>query len=770
MKLLEEEEKEKREEEERKERRRTKEREKKLRRKERLKGKEKDKDKMFCEPNQSSDLPDVPKEESLFVVDEEANNSISCSNSIGEAGDNVPSKSGSPDIQDELVSYGYINSRAQYSYDFHDGDTNLKDGNGPFTVEQEQSKFSHRRSKFWKEGQTDPSLKWFDRRRYAVVAESEAVPNRSESRCFGDNFETPRPVNLSNRQLRANGTKSSSRHCGPKFSEKFHCPSNGRTGERYDFHSCSCNQNTEYRAKVEPHVSATRVGRETKSGSKSESTLDMSKQFYRGSKYNQIDLMRDGCGRPKSKFTSGNNPCSRDLLHSKKVWEPLESQKKYARSNSDSDVTLKSSAFKVEGTEPNISLTKSAEFSVNSCKIDENDDDLKESTDSTTESDCSQYVLQLGKQDFCNSKEGAYEEIRLNSGNSTSNGIRDPIVSISSSSDNCSSCLSEGDSNTASSNLEHHESSSTSDSEDSSLQSEGKETLVSIQNDISECHEVRMETIQNADGGDQVGGRACTGLSQNGAGGNVLGTPANIAHAFDNVLPAVGMGSQHQNMLPPTHTQNIHFPVFQAPSTLGYYHQNPVSWPATPNNGLMPFPHANHYLYAGPLGYGINGNSRFCMQYSPMQHLSTPLFAPGPVPFYQPIAKSNVINPEEQSQISKPHAVQEASNVATEESTDPVGAHSTQAAPSGENDQSDDSGKSHVGDTSFSLFHFGGPVALSTGCKSNPVPSKGEIVGDFSSKCPTDKAENNHACNKKETTVEEYNLFAASNSIRFSIF
>ncbi|XP_062112170.1 uncharacterized protein LOC133823417 isoform X2 [Humulus lupulus] len=774
MKLLEEEEKEKREEEERKERRRTKEREKKLRRKERLKGKEKDKDKNFSELNKSSDHPDVPKEDSLLAVDEEAHNSVSCSNLIGQACDNVPSRPGSPDIQDELFSNSYTDLKAQYSYDYHDEDLNLKDENGSFTVEQ--SKFSYRRSKFWKEGQTDQSLKWSDRRRFAVVQENCAVPNRSDLRCFGENLETPRAINLSNRQLRANGTKSISRHCGTKF----HCCSNGRTVERYDYHSCSCNQNTEYRAKVEPHVSASKVGRETKSGSKSESTLEMSKQFYRGIKYNQIDHTRDSCGRSKSKFSSVNNPSSRDLLHSKKVWEPLESQKKYARSNLDSDVTLKSSALKVEGSEPNNSLIRSsgvrcsAEFIVNSCKIDEEGDDLKESTNSTTDIYTS---CQDEKQDFHNSKKGAREEIRLcqdhsalNSYNPTSHGIPDRVVGISSSSDNCSSCLSEGDSNTASSSIGNHDSSSTSDSEDSSQQFDGKETSISIQNDVSDCHVVRMETNQKADGGDQLGGRTCVS-AQNGTGSNVPGTTPKIAHAFDNGLSAVSMASQHQNVVSPMHNQNnIHFPVFQAPSTVGYYHQNPVSWPAAPNNGIMPFSHANHYMYAGPLGYSINGNSRFCMQYSPVQHLPTPLFAPGPVPFYQPIAKANVINSEEQTQISKPHAVQEASNAATEESTNSVGAHSTQTALSGEICQSNDSGKLHTSDNSFSLFHFGGPVALSTGCNSIPVPSKEEIVGDFSSKAPTNNGENNPACNKNKTTVEEYNLFAASNGIRFSFF
>lgn len=767
MKLLEEEEKEKREEEERKERRRTKEREKKLRRKERLKGKEKDKN--FSEPKQSPNVHVVPEEASSIVVDEEPNNSISCSKSIGESGDNVPSRPGSPDVKDEQLSNGHINSRTHNSFEFHDGEINF---NGSFSVEV---KYTRRRSKLRKDVQADPSVsvKWPDRRRYTVVPESGA--NRSEIRCFGDNFESQRAVNLSNKQSRVNGTKSNSRHCGLKFGEKLHCSSNGRTSDRYDFHSCSCNQNTEYRAKVEPHVS--RIGGETKSGSKSESVLDISKQFYRGNKYNQIDHMHDSCGRPKSKFVSVNSS-ARDL-HSKKVWEPLESQKKYARSNSDSDVTLKPSAFKVEGAQPNSSPVKSSgglcsgEFSVNSCEVDEEDNNVKESTNSTIESDlgCQNGRL-LGEGEPFYSKKGCDEtrvcvdNSALNYVNSTSNRSSNPITSISSSSDNCSSCLSEeGDSNTASSNLGNHESSSTSDSEDSSLQSEEKETSDLVQNNVSECQDATVGKNQNANGGERMGGR--TSGSHNGVlGNNAIGTPTTkIAHAFDNGLSAVNMGSQHQSTISP-----MHFPVFQAPSTLGYYHQNPVSWPAAPNNGLIPFSHPNHYLYADPLGYGMNGNSRFCMQYGPMQHLATPLYAPGPVPFYQPIAKANVINPEEQTQISKPH-VQEAPNVATEDGTDPVGRHSTQAAPSGEGFQRDDPGKPHdTGDKSFSLFHFGGPVALSTGCKPNPVPSKEEIVGDFSTKCPTDPVEGDTACNKKEATIEEYNLFAASNGISFSFF
>ena len=71
----------------------------------------------------------------------------------------------------------------------------------------------------------------------------------------------------------------------------------------------------------------------------------------------------------------------------------------------------------------------------------------------------------------------------------------------------------------------------------------------------------------------------------------------------------------------------------------------------------------------------------------------------------------------------------------------------------------------------FSLFHFGGPVALSTGCKSAFTSLNGDTVGDFSSKSSADHVEKVHNCNKKETpAMEEYNLFATSNNLRFSIF
>lgn len=74
----------------------------------------------------------------------------------------------------------------------------------------------------------------------------------------------------------------------------------------------------------------------------------------------------------------------------------------------------------------------------------------------------------------------------------------------------------------------------------------------------------------------------------------------------------------------------------------------------------------------------------------------------------------------------------------------------------------------------FSLFHIGGPVALSTGSKSNPAHSKDGILGGFSLQFSGDHIfgdpTGNSKTEKENTIGEEYNLFATSNSLRLSIF
>ncbi|XP_022746905.1 uncharacterized protein LOC111296731 isoform X2 [Durio zibethinus] len=769
MKLLEEEEKEKHDEEERKEKKRTKEREKKLRRKERLKGKEREKEKKCAKSTISPVAPDVSKEESSPTIEVEETIAINCRDSVSGICDIIVSRPGSPDVQGKQFLDGHSTLSLQnHSFDSPDGEgAKLKDGNGSFTMEQ--SKFSSWRMKFRKDGQFDPSLKWSDYRRFAVVSESAPV-NRSEPRYRSEIFEAPlRSINGLNRQSKISNAKSNGRNCGVKHTEKFQCP-NSRS-DRYEFYSCSCGQHNEYRAKIEPHVSATRVGREPKSVSKSEFALDMSKQVYHGNKYIQQDYTREDSGKLQNKTIAGNNPSARDSLHSKKVWEPTEAQKKYLRSNSDTGITLRSSYNEGAGPDNNFvkcGETCSSEASVNLGEIDHEHNNVNKSRNSSlaTDEDC-----HVETQDQCSSLNAAYDVVGIYPNrNPTLNGISHSMMSSTSNSDNSSSCLGEGDSNTSSSNLGNLESSSTSDSEDASQQSDGRDTSVCIQNGFSECQMKGMDEKQDANGGVSLESQALFGHSPDVRGNKVPGNPpTKIAENTDDGKPTAVMGSQHQGMFTSVHNQHIQFPVYPAPSTMGYYLQNPISWPATPANGLMPFPPANPYLYTGPLGYGLNGNSRLCLPYGTLQHLATPLY-PDPVPAYHPVSKANSLYAEERIQIPMPGATREAFTEVNTESVVPGGLHATEQAANGEGRQNDVSAKLHTDGTSFSLFHFGGPVALSTGCQSNPVPLKDEIVGELSSQFSADHVENGHACNKKETIVEEYNLFAASTGIRFSFF
>ncbi|CAL1370958.1 unnamed protein product [Linum trigynum] len=690
MKLLEEEEKEKREEEERKERRRLKEREKKLRRKERLKGKERDKDKQSC--CGSNDVPlllDAVKddESSLTFSEEQLDNGASCRDSVSEAGDNNSvSSPGSPNTEEQYSNGCTTFMEQNDSYDCLDGEViNGKDGsNGSFTVEQ--SKSSRRRLKCWKEVQLDSSLRWSDRR--------------------GGPIENPtRSINGSSRQLRIScGPKSNTRNCGLRFSEKFNGPNN-RIGERYDFHSC----------KLEP-------------------SPDMPKQFYRGNKHSQADYLREGCGRPKNKGCTTAN--SSTPHHAKKVWEPLESQKKYPRSNSDSDFTLRSSSTLKGGVASDSEFFKSSSGG-NFCGGNSGETYCKmnEAVDSSS-------GAKEGVKDS-----GSYEEVDSCPPNgSTSNGTSNPSsLANTSISDNSSSCLSEGDSITASLSSNHGnlESSSTSDSEDASQQSEGRETP-SIQDGFPECHELNKPVTN---------GQPLNGMKFSG----VLPTEDSLSkpttHCSDNggVHNGSNMGSQHhQGMYASVHNHNVQYPVFQAPSTMGYYHQNPVSWPAA---ATMPFHHPNQYLYASPMGYSLNGNSRLCVPYGPMQHVTTPVFNPSPTQqAYQPVSKATGFTTEEWAQSCR---VQESLSQE---------AHGEKRVQRG---KIDNFAKLNTGNNDFSLFQFGWPLA----------PSKGEgAIGDGALKvsaaaAAADRIEQDSEHNKRgETVVEEYNLFAASKSIKFSFF
>ncbi|XP_022925078.1 uncharacterized protein LOC111432432 [Cucurbita moschata] len=765
MKLLEEEEKEKREEKERKERKRTKEREKKLRRKERLKGKEKDKDKISSESAEVCSHSDILEDLSPCVLEQ---NSISvdetCDASIPESSDTL----------DEQFLDESIISEVQSSYD--DGlagkPTDGNDGNESFMVDS--SKFSRWRLKFPKEVQ-DHSFKWSERRRFSV-SENGAGASRSEQRYYGDSLENPsRTMNGSNRKLRTNSLKAYGRHIS-KFNEKSHS-SNNRVS--YDYRSCVCNQNNELNKKAEAFVSSVRVNRDVKSASTSESSFDMSKQCSHSNRYSYGDHSRDG-GRLKNK----NNSPGKDYVYSKKVWEPMESQKKYPRSNSDSNVAMKSSTCKFN-VEPDFDLVKSGhdacsgEVAVTSSTVDQEESNSTESTSGVESDEVSQNGLEW--KDHKNIEEDACEVTKrsVNSTGTTltSSGTNNRVGTRSLNSDSCSSCPSEGDSSNICLNHGNLESLSTSDSEDASHHSEGKESSASIQNGFSEHHETRMDKVVEVDA---LGIRNHSGLLQEIEGCKVqVNAPNRVPRDFEAGFSAVSLDSSPcQVTLPPTQnqTQNIHFPVFQVSPAMGYYHQNSVSWPAAAAhaNGIIPFSYSNHCLYTNPLGYGLSDNPRFCMQYSHLHHLTTPVFNPSPVPIYQPASKANNgVYTEERSEVPKTGSMVESSDVvANPDVIGTTGLPYAISSPPGRDRKQNDTSILPNDSSSFSLFHFGGPVAFSTGGNLKPMPSKeDDIVGDFSrNNEATDVVDNVHAFNKKETAIEEYNLFAASNGMRFSFF
>lgn len=756
MKLLEEEEKEKREEEERKERKRTKEREKKLRRKERLRGKDKDKECSLS--SQSHKPPEISEETVSLCIDEEATSSIR--DSISENGDMNFSGSASPGVLDESSSNDYTASDFRNnSFDVDDGELgDVKEGNGSFNIDS--LKGTRWKLKAQRDLLLESSVKWSDRRR---SLENGSVAYKSESRYYDDPSENfTKGVNHFSRQARASAVKFTAKIGGPRLSHKAQC-SNMRITDKSELHSCACDQHNDYRAKVEPRMSGTRYIRESRSFSKVESASDVPKPIHRINKFNQTDSMRDNCGRTRSKISSYSSASGRDSPHTKKVWEPIEPQKRCPRSNSDSDVTLRSCSFKTEENESEKSTAEvcSSEKIEKSTGNSQMDDSVKNcKVDRSSQNGFQIEALYRPKV----AVEEEYDSCLTTSCNL--NGASDFSASSSSSSDNCSSCQSEGDTNTPSSNHQNLESSSITDSEDSCEQSEGREILVCV-NSSSDGHHDGKEKSQ------KIIEQGVTSMTQSSSFSTQCvenhfpwNTPTKTStQNVENGKLGNGVASVQQGYLPSIHNPSISFPAFQGPSTVGYYHQNSVPWSTASANGLTAYPHPNHYLLTSPIGYGLSGDSHFCMQYGQVQHqvqhLASPFMNSHQIPVYQPVHTSNMLNPQAQTNALEVNRVKDPLGESRRENV--VDGHHVADAPSMGGSEKRNPIKLDTRNTGFSLFQFGGPVALPT-CRSSGQSSDDQKAVDLYS-C---HVEGDQACSKKETTIEEYNLFA--NGIQFSIF
>ncbi|KAF5177810.1 Atp-binding cassette sub-family g member [Thalictrum thalictroides] len=800
-KLLEEEEREKRDEEERKERRRTKEREKKMRRKERLKGKERQRED-GSEMKHDFMGSEMSKEESSPSVHEESNNSVSSEDSVSEIGDTDLPRPHSPDIQEEQSSSGCINSEMQnlksdsprHTCNVSDGEVGTMDSSGSFVIEQ--SKSSRRKLRFQKEFQFDPASKWCDKRKSAINDDNGSLVDEYETRSHGGCMSS-RSVGGVNRQYRNNFVKSNSRISSSKFNEKFHC-TNNRMRERCDLQSYNCSFQSDYQARDERHISTMKTCRE-------DSASDVSRTFYRNNKYNHGCYLPDTCGVAKSKLTGGNFPQSRDMLHTKKVWEPLDLRKKYPRSNSDSDVTLRSSSLKTgEGEEGRCNgddmgsqpASNTHKLAVEPCLYEINRDLDKvggKSNYENLEGDCmvesripcltadntSQRGSGFKPNESYSSKEAGNEEPYPVASSFLMSGT-DPIRSGTSSSDNCSSCLSEGDSSTGSSGTQNAESWPTSDSEESSQQLEGKEASTCGENGFQKISYDELDDKHKTNGGESLQGTVSAGLSvARGAGEtHIQGDLSTNRVQIDGRI-AADVGSQQHHMIPPMFNQGIHLPMIPAPSTMAYYQQSPTSWSPGPVSGLTAYHQPNHYLFTAPLRFGMSANqpSHLCMQYNALQPVPTSILNAGQHPVYQTVSRGTVVNTEEQNGNSKfaqaPKAANGFGTMVREIPADrPVvnGQTSPQEPSHRDNGSISVSSNLRCDNANFSLFHFGGPIAVASGSDMNAAFPREGAVKDRCSYPPAQCTQPGLSCSNKDSTVEEYSLFAASNGTRFSFF
>ncbi|KAJ6848170.1 uncharacterized protein M6B38_272975 [Iris pallida] len=727
-KLLEEEEREKHEEEERRERRRTKEREKKLRRKERLKGKEREREKKIEATPLHLVLPTSASDSPISTHGESSPNAVDIGDSISDPGDIItPTWSISHDVKEELSSNKCVDSESLRSDRIRDqchddGEISVRDSNSSFILEQ--SKSSRRKLRFKNDPLVGQASKCYD----------GTVHHESDSKLVTDS----RLMNGGHRLLRERVVKNS-RSCNSKFSEKFHCSST-RLRDRYEFQSCSCSPNGDHRIKESgSNLSTNKSGREMKTATKSEPTGDMARSLDCGTKYNQGCFLPEICALPNVKLSTGVS--SRDVAYTKQVWEPMDARRKGTRSNSNPDCTTRSALVDEQSGE--VEVSKPATGCLSEIPGDVRKADTLSNYDNheDEQKSCSSGFVPVEKSD-CYSKDG--EEPSFPMGNACG----DPVQS-SSSSDNCSSCLSEGDSSTSSSSAQNTESSSTSDSEDASPQSEE-----------------RLDTSSNKYK-TKIGSSVTRPSTEFSMASSIAYVqrqqPGSTIHNFDSGGYEFDMFTPQQIL--PMYGRSIHMPLFP-PATVGYHNQSSVPWPALPTTGLMSFPQPNHFVFPpSSLGYSLPAAhpAEFGMQYNSLQ-AAAPLYNAHHHSLYQSGNRVYVPNLEEQaksSSISEP-----TSNVNRLERSIPNRQLPSKPPLSGQNGGARNASRPQDGCSAFSLFHFGGPVAGAAGPNASSVSAKEERTG----RTVSASAPQADTGSKVETMIEEYSLFSAGNGTMFSFF
>ncbi|CAL9191723.1 unnamed protein product [Musa hybrid cultivar] len=765
--LLEEEEKEKNKEEERKERRRTKEREKKLRRKERLK--EKGKERKLIESKSLCDVFPATTNGSSSSTHGESINIPDSGDFVSEPRDiSLLECPVSPDIADELSSCGSIymtDALPQQS----DVDEKFYNRNA-----SECSKSLNRKLRPRKDYLFDQASNWYDRRRCYFSDECIIQQEEADTRVCSS-----RGINGLRRPPRERFVKNNHRKCNLKF----HC-SHSRVRDKFDLQSCRCQQD-DYSEKDGYHISMIRLGREIKTVSKTERAMDLPRCSYRNAKYGNGCYMPDNLGSMKTKHVS--DTASKEILHTKQIWEPLAARKKCSTGNPDSKNTLRT----VSGVEP------LKEIGFDKGENGHHQPIGFESFDNMCSSECSGKVdtsisCQYHEDHDNSDKFGSNINTAFQNGfglvkrteyhsNNNIEEKQSPIkiscsepVRSSSSSDNCFSCPSEGDGSTSSSSPQNAESSLTSDSEDACQQSCGGDASIynsdSFHRYLDESPDDKIMT--NGDG--SLANSSAGFPAENHVECDFSGENSSSGQDSNNGQFGFVVAPPLNHMLPvPNHS--IHVPFIPSP-TVSYHTRNVGLWSAPPCNGFMPLPQANHCLLQSHLSYGLLANrpSDFSMHCNNVQPLTVPVFDRSKQFLYQTTDRMNVGNSKFQNKLSNCCRFQQLHT-----SVEPIGSQcfpgrsfSDRQLPSkpsaGQNNNAEHCVKSHNESPSFSLFHFGGPIAGTTAGFNGKLPSlrDGGMEG-FISNLSTAQGQ---VCSKEEIKVEEYCLFSSKNDARFSFF
>ncbi|KAL0925765.1 hypothetical protein M5K25_004135 [Dendrobium thyrsiflorum] len=710
IKLLEEEENEKREEEERKERRRHKEREKKLRRKERLKEKEKDRGiKLIEEKPPCIDLSTSANNPLRSINDESLASTFNSGESLSDPRDDKDILEPTlTDLTDDTSVYEYLDTMNQQSDSpprqaYLEEGLYLRESTGSFLLKQ--SKSSRRKLPFKRASLQDQSPKWYDKHRSAfnnvTGIQESCMKLKSSSRCFSGG---PRP-------FRERVGRMDSRNCvDVSFSEKFRS-SHGRILDTSDSLPGRSNHPAEYRLMDRYHFSTVKSGREVKGANTADSIGNLPRQLPHYSKHNRGCYASDNC---KGKLVTGTS--GRDPNHMRQIWEPMDARKKYLRINLGSDLTSSNTA-KIHPSkeitsdkdekdchsyvhEPSSAQDNSPDFSRKAGEVDSlrfSENQMDHSNDSNNSDFTTQIGFSPSEKPLSFSKDVADEDHNPSS-------IISTFSTISSSSDSCSSCPSEGDSSTSFSSTLNVETSSTSDSEDVSRQLD--------QRDNSTCNEDARPKNQNSSPDTKFGSI--------GDASQQTTTTTTFPQESNKVGYSHGVSTK-SNVAPPSqHMLHVHnqLPMPTFPSE--------IAWSGAPINGLMPFSQHNHYMFPTPVGYGLTS-----MQYNTLQPIVFNSFhginkdcRAYPGSLNEHLKSGNGYREEKLTELAEPK---------------PKSSESEEHPLSEGNDNSN---------KSFSLFHFGGPL----------VGVKMECTKEHT---------DNISCSMEETKIEEYSLFAAKNSSRF---